>query len=546
MARPAPKTSASLVLLATLAAPAIAQGPGPAHAQGMVNDPRSHGLVGDNFLSLNEAILLNNGTLQVTQLSQAEQQQINGFGDIAFAAIDWFRVPKITLERDLEIIADTYHGFVISNTGGNRPTIDLNGYQGFRCVSNVLNDFRGLVIRNGQYGIAVVQDNNTYGTLIQDVQFAALSQFGVSCSAPTASGRTRIRIERCTFSNLPVGVQIDDLGKDRTGSIDLADDLWIGGNVGLVVNMGEGGRTDFDLFNLETRGTGLGCAILRPSPSASRQLVIDARHLAMTGGQLGLQLQGHPSAHDQVSLRMLDVDGTQAALDVGPLGGQATIKILDSRTAGDVRVLGGGNVSQITCENLRAKAGNWTLGTVGAGLTIAESIFDTVAMQTTGAAGIQIDGSRFLGGSAIGTSAASILIQGCHLGGLSLGQFVQASGSLPAAQLGSADLTPRQVGLGAAVTLKADLPQGLAGIWLLGQLAFYPTDVGAIRIYADYNTLLGIPAVVRLQQTLPLSIPNDPALLGTPPWFMQLAVVPDPGLQAPALSLPPGRFFVVQ
>nr|MBP8301503.1 hypothetical protein [Planctomycetota bacterium] len=50
---------------------------GPAfHAVADVTDPLSHGVLGDGLLSLNEAIQLHNGTLLWSQLSAAEQSEI--------------------------------------------------------------------------------------------------------------------------------------------------------------------------------------------------------------------------------------------------------------------------------------------------------------------------------------------------------------------------------------------------------------------------------------------------------------------------------------
>ena len=63
------------LLLST--SPLVANAPATAHALAYVNDPMSHGQLGDNFLSLNEAIQLNQGTITVTELSVPEQQPVN-------------------------------------------------------------------------------------------------------------------------------------------------------------------------------------------------------------------------------------------------------------------------------------------------------------------------------------------------------------------------------------------------------------------------------------------------------------------------------------
>jgi hypothetical protein len=68
------------VLFAAAAAGSPGGGPSGApsfHAIAFVNDPLSHGTLGDGLLSLNEAILLHNGTLLPSQLSAAEAAQLS-------------------------------------------------------------------------------------------------------------------------------------------------------------------------------------------------------------------------------------------------------------------------------------------------------------------------------------------------------------------------------------------------------------------------------------------------------------------------------------
>jgi hypothetical protein len=98
------------MLLTTAAWAAVAGGGGAApvfHAVAFVNDPLSHGQVGDGLLSLNEAILMHNGQLAYTQLSPAEQAQLSlipGTGsttDVTWIDIDTSNTPVITIQQDL-------------------------------------------------------------------------------------------------------------------------------------------------------------------------------------------------------------------------------------------------------------------------------------------------------------------------------------------------------------------------------------------------------------------------------------------------------------
>ncbi|MGK0435651.1 MAG: hypothetical protein ACJA0V_004821, partial [Planctomycetota bacterium] len=99
--------------------------PAPAfHAIAFVTDSLSHGVVGDGLLSLNEAIRLHNGTLTVSQMSVAEQLQLSllpGTGvtsDITWIEIDAEFLPTITIEQNLESIANSTFGLFIRGSGG--------------------------------------------------------------------------------------------------------------------------------------------------------------------------------------------------------------------------------------------------------------------------------------------------------------------------------------------------------------------------------------------------------------------------------------------
>ena len=108
-------------------------GPAPAfHAVAFITDPLSHGVVGDNLLSLNEAIRLHNGTLTLSQLSASEQIQLSLLPstgqttDITWIEIDSEALPTITVEQDLDTIVNTTFGLFIRG-GGGPAVIDFSG-----------------------------------------------------------------------------------------------------------------------------------------------------------------------------------------------------------------------------------------------------------------------------------------------------------------------------------------------------------------------------------------------------------------------------------
>ena len=90
-----------------------------------VNDPMSHGMLGDGLLSLDEAIRLANGTLTMAQLSAAEQAQVTGTGMVVEAiAVDPMTTPMIMVQAPLTDVMG------MGMMGGPRLTITGMGMGG--------------------------------------------------------------------------------------------------------------------------------------------------------------------------------------------------------------------------------------------------------------------------------------------------------------------------------------------------------------------------------------------------------------------------------
>ncbi len=139
-----------------------AHGPIP-HSQAAVNDPRSHGVIGDQLLSLAETIYLTNGDIDENALSAEEVAQLSGFGgDIAWAEINASVVPVVTLERPLPVIRDTPHGFTITGAGGT-PTIDLRDSRGVVVESDFF-DSTNVRYLGGAFGIQLSLRDTLFGT----------------------------------------------------------------------------------------------------------------------------------------------------------------------------------------------------------------------------------------------------------------------------------------------------------------------------------------------------------------------------------------------
>ena len=522
----------------------------PQHARAEINDSRSHGQVGDNFLSLNEAIELNNGTITIAQLSAAEYAQINGFGDVAYASIDWFRTPLVTLERDLDIILETSHGLTIGNTGGKLPTIDFKNFQGFRAYGGFLG-FKSLHLKGGNVGVTIIQDDAVYGASVDACVFDGQVTCGVHVifatdATPTASKNSRLDFSRNVYTGLPQAVLVEDLGKDRTGQVTIFDERVqnCGLGFGIVLN-GQGGDMVFDFDHMVVESTPSAFNIVRTVATATRKVKLENRHMVLSNVNDGFRYIGSATATSELLFLACDLSASTVALDIGPATANCKLTMRDSRLAGPISITAGGSASQVTLENVRAKNGAWSIGSTGGSLLVKDTILDAIQIQTSGTAPLQLDDVRFVGGSVAGTAAAPVLVSNSFIGTAQLGTNTSTSGSLPAAQLGSCDITPLAPTIGQPLSLNADLPQGLVGFWILGRVSFSPITLPEFRVYFDLFEYFSIPTPVRLQQKLVIPIPPDPGLI-TYDGFAQLAIVHDPGVLAPTLNLAPGRRFMIQ
>lgn len=538
--------SAVLAVAAAAAAP-VAHGPPPpppfAHSVAEVNDARSHGAVGDNFLSLNEAIQLFNRTLLVAQLSAAETAQLSGPGaDISIARIDALRVPNVTIERDLDVLRNLPHGLLIEGYNGGAQ-LDFSGAgvsHGFRSDCDLCS-WHNLELVGGPYGIDVSQTDASFGgAVIQSVICRGQAQFGVRVRAAQAMGRGRLIVNDCVFFNVPVGIEFDEAMADRWSVFAVVSTRFINTTTAIDCALGARGQTAYLFRTTSVQNSGTGIRVRRPA-GADRAVFLEATHLRVLAGD-GLLYDGLAGATSDLELRMLDVTSSNngTALRLGPLGGGVAGVLHDCTLDGDVRIETGGGIG-LDIGNLRVAGGSATFGTTAsAPLMVVESRFDNCAVTTSGQGPVAFTGCCFVGGSLLGTAAAPIALSGSYSAATAGAHVTQAS-AVPAAQLGSMTTSPALPALGGTVTLSPDLPAGLLGLFVLGPAADVGEPLPGVRTYFDLAAA-GIVGVVQLRQPVALRVPVNLALLGTA-WVAQIAVVAAPGMQAPALQAPPGDRF---
>jgi hypothetical protein len=529
------------------------------HSQANVNDSRSHGQVGDNYLSLNEAIQLYNQQLTTFQLSPAERSQVNYITgtpgtDVAFVHIDGSSVPLITIERDLDPILDLPHGLRIEGIN-DPPTLDFSGpgvSHGFRSAASLCG-WKKLILSGGPYAVDQTETSpasvgpSGFDCVFDEVTFTGQSQFAIRKTLAGPADYSRLLVGgRCEFVNVPVGILIDERAAGWTTRFDIVQVEMLGVGSGIEVRLGSGGSARLTVSQVDVDATGVACAVVRPN-GADRACSVDGTYLALHGAS-GLRIDGDVGRDTLLSLHLLDLRGMPApgnALQLGPSGGRFFGYLEEVTIDGGIDLRTGGSTLPLVLWNARVRNGSVTLATTGGQpLEVLDTRFDNC--QVTAVAGTVTATEWCLaGGSVAAQVPAAIQCTNCYLGG-TVGAGVTSSAPRPAEQLGSFQVSPLVVRIAGPLVFRADLPPGLWGLFVLGLTDPFPTyQPQPLHVYMSLSAMATVPGLYRLQQSFTFAIPNNGILVGTD-FTAQMAVLPDPGVQAPPLSLPPGRRFVLQ
>jgi hypothetical protein len=545
-------------LLGAVAALAVG-GVGPSsapsfHAIAFVNDPLSHGTLGDGLLSLNEAILLHNGTLLPSQLSAAEAAQLSlipGTGntsDVTWIDIDAANTPVIAIQQDLAPILDTPFGLLIKGFG-DQVVFDFSGpgiTHGLRVPANSFS-LQDVALVGGPYGIDCTQTDvsGQAGLSLQSVRFEGQAQFGLRVAGTLPNAPGRVVLDRCRFVGAPIAVQIDEAPSGRLGIYEAIDVEVVGAQTGFDAALGAGGFSRFTFDRVSIDASVRGVRIARPSAAANRQVYVEGDLVRVRSADCA-RIECHGSGLTWAVLRGWDLRASAggAAFTLGGAGQAVFGEVCEFTTEGAVAVGCGAAPQPLALRNARCANGPVALAASATqALTVTESRFDGCAVSTLGSGPIAVAQSCFVGGSLQGTATAPMQLVDSFAG--AGGAHVAQANPLAAPQLGSMAIAPADPQVGTTVVLQADLPPGLAGVFALGFTAAAPAVLGpTLRLYFDLASYVLLPGLYVGQQSCPWAIPAASAFVGTD-LVAHFAVLPA-GIPAPWLQLPPPRRFVLR
>jgi len=545
-------------LLGAVAALAVG-GVGPSsapsfHAIAFVNDPLSHGTLGDGLLSLHEAILLHNGTLLPSQLSAAEAAQLSlipGTGntsDVTWIDIDAANTPVITIQQDLAPIVDTPFGLLIKGFG-DQVVFDFSGpgiAHGLRVPANSFS-LQDVALVGGPYGIDVTQTDvsGQAGLSLQNVRFEGQATFGVNVTGAIPNAPGRAILDRCRFVNVPLAFQAQEAPAGRSGIYELVDVEIVGAVWGFWATLGAGGFSRFTFDRVHVDASTRGILVTRLSVPSGRQVYVEGDHVRVRSADCA-QIVGHPIGATWAILRGWDLRAAAGgiALALGDAGNAVFGEVSELTAEGSVQLGCGAAPQPLELRNARCKNGPVTLAASPTqALAVTESRFDGCAVSTLGSGPIAVAQSCFVGGSLQGSAAAPLQLVDSFAA--NAGAHVTQANALVAPQLGSMTIAPADPQVGTTVVFQADLPAGLAGVFALGYTAPAPASLTpTLRVYFDLGSYALFPGVYFAQQSVAWPIPASPAFVGTD-LVAHFAVLPA-GVAAPWLQVPPPRRFVLR
>ena len=543
-----------------LLAPLLAQGAG---LTATVDDPMSHGTVGDALLSLDEAIRIANGSLSVGQLSTAELARLAGTGVLVHRiVVDAATTPVITLQAplaDVDVVPGPHYHVEIHGMpsgSGAMPEI-VGGSQARVFTLHTYNtSLHGLRITGGQVGIHAYMEHPTAPAAhMAHVMHCELAGQTTACVRVQASGmqESMLMFEHCRLENAPVGFLLDD---QVTGGMVMVEAERIemdGVAIGCRV-LENGSGANMSMFNLFRSSfvNGTTLAEKRRTPASTQQFMfrivfVDAvcsgHVLDCEGGANGLTMVHHH--HSDF------VAGTgQKAFWCWPRTAQFDVHGSEMVFAGDVAIAANLSSPRMWQQNNTYRGGTVTFDVDGALPNLLWNTFENCVLEVPASArspvvvrASHLDNTTVQGASFL----APVTLQGCWRQGGALTGFASEQQIAPAAFLGTTEVSPPEPQVGTSVQLTTDLPHGIGLVWDFALSFARPTTtMEPVRFYGDPASVVVLPAFLLYQSTMTVPIPSTPALAGLE-FYVQGISLPIFGQPwAPVYHLPRGQLILLR
>jgi hypothetical protein len=543
------------------ALPLLLAGTIPAQITATVNDPNSHGTLGDNLLSLDEGIQLVNGTLLVTSLSNAERAQLSGIaGAVETIAIHAAITPRITLQRLLTNVIGQHHAHVhaniegTSNAAGEPPVLDGGTLAIVLPLRTNHAHIDNLVIEGGRVGIeydSTLHYHPSEIASIGEVHLEGQSAVALRVLNPgSPSGmQAPLILHEVHIHDAPIGIEVVDAS--NAGNVDITGEhVHIEHcDVGIHVDIsGSGGDHLLGLTGAEIDAHDACVEVRRSSAASTSRWQFRFVHGSYTASGCGFDLQGNAVGTTTVAMHHLAVHGGvhtgSCALLAGPQAAHVNLTATETRFVGPVSFAAGATNASLRLHNNRIESGAVSLAIAGGNSADVQWTNFTAAPITVAAAtavSLAFDTCEFVRSGITDLSTGRTQLTNCFLGDSPLTGNVSNQRAQPNPWIGRATVAPIDPPVGTYTDLTVDLHPGTVVVWALGLLEPSPvTSSAPFRFYLDLNTIIALPGTHQLTSRVRLNIPAVNALRRSTFYLQPVQVATQGQAGVPSLYLPVG------
>jgi hypothetical protein len=529
----------------------------------VVNDARSHGSLGDNTLSLDEAIRLVNGTLALSALSTAERAQVTGIGTLAAIEVRHPGAP-IALQSTLTPIdgvpggqLDVQIRGVVNGSGA--PVLDAGSLAHALWLRTNRAQVRDLVIRGGQIGIdADTTANFTLGVfaLLTDLQFSGQTVAGFRAHTPAGqAGRKALaKLRRGTFTGLPTAIAL--ASSSDFGAIDVEGE-WLqltGCNVGIdLQSQALGGRHQWQGFRSDMTG-GETCVRLRRALGNDSEWLIRAVYGDYFARRNAFDLEGATVDADTVfHHHQLNVRGGLGASDYAllatPAGARFDLHSSENVFEGNILIRSGRLSRRMWFNGNRFTNGSVTISNDGArpDLQWNQFLACPLTVLSTNTQPVQLLDCELIRSPVTDlTRAGSVTLNRCYKADSPTSSNVVITAAAPAPWIGIATVAPNDPPRGSFVDLSLALQADTAAIWWIGVGEPRPVTTNyPFRFFLSLPTAVSLPLLLTGTTRTRLPIPSQASISGIEFHAQPVVVAINQPWMTP-VTLPRGGRFTVR
>ncbi|MCK5943720.1 MAG: hypothetical protein KAI24_17180 [Planctomycetes bacterium] len=540
------------MLIPTVLTTLLASGPG---AVANVDDPQSHGTVGDALLSLDEAIRLANGTLPVSNLSVQEQARISGTGAVTTIRIDALTTPTITLQSPLTDVVG--QGMAVGRvciegmaSANGKPVLAGGANSHALMLTRHLVTVRGLRFEAADVAIRAqmpaMAGPMAEMPMVMNCEFDGQTTYGVELLA-TGTDETMLMVRDSRLTNMPVGFRIDD--QTNNGRIMSENENLEFDGVGVGCEAFEGGAGMQTMFALwrSTFVNGARLGKVTRSPTSGKLFMFRIVYVDATCSDHVIECVGEPAGNTMIHHHHGDwtAGPGKYALYTHPRTAQFDVHGSEMTFHSDVYIAANTATARVWHQNNNYLNCAITLDCDGALPNLVWNRYDgcTITVPPLARSPVDLRACELFNTDCDSQSfLAPIDLDGCYRTGGALTGFATEQNAAPQAFLGTTSVTPREPQVGTSVTLAADLPFGVALAWDFVPAYQRPnTSQEPVRFYGDPALAVVLPAIVIFQSSLSVPIPNSPNLINLE-FYVQGVAFPLLGQSyVPAYHLPRGE-----